>query len=185
VLINCADFYSSVSQISLGADAKRMLNAPNAGGSSVMSEVLSCELMCESFSASLQRTEMEIEYWPPNSKKTDYSVSLFGRSIGVSVTRAWKLWGEFSIADAQSLLYKKLNGIAASSSTVIQEHGWQKQILHVWTAHSYIAHVLAHVFENDPECEPLRQNTVLMITVSHNADWIYKQPADVISCIQQ
>ena len=59
---------------------------------------------------------MEIEYWPEGSKKTDYSVMLYGRPIGVSVTRAMKFKGVFTEEDARVLLYKKLFGILVSSA---------------------------------------------------------------------
>jgi hypothetical protein len=57
---------------------------------------------------------MELEYFPYGSKITDYSVRCFGRSIGVSVTRAMKFRGVFTIEDGVALLTKKLNGVNAS-----------------------------------------------------------------------
>ena len=58
---------------------------------------------------------MEIQYFPEGSKKTDYSVLLFGKPIGVSVTRAMKFSGKFTEEDAINLLEKKLLGIILSS----------------------------------------------------------------------
>ncbi|KAL3905279.1 MAG: hypothetical protein SGPRY_010968, partial [Prymnesium sp.] len=46
------------------SDARRMLSIPNAGGSSIWSEVLSFELMSRAFGAKLDRTEMELLYAP-------------------------------------------------------------------------------------------------------------------------
>ena len=97
--------------ILLGAGSKRMLEVPNAGGNSVWSEALSMELLNNMYGAQLERTEMELEYEWQNCKITDYSVKMFGRTIGVSVTRALKFNGIFSEEDAFTLLKKKLEGI--------------------------------------------------------------------------
>lgn len=45
-------------------DALRMLSLPNAGGSSIASEVLSFEVMSRAFGAKLDRTETELKYLP-------------------------------------------------------------------------------------------------------------------------
>ena len=50
-------------------DAQRMLLAPNGGGSSVLSEALSFEMLARAFGAQLQKTEMELAYHG-NSKIT-------------------------------------------------------------------------------------------------------------------
>ena len=71
--------------------------------------------MKNSFGARLLKTEMEIEYFPEQSKKTDYSVLINNKHIGVSVTRAMKFKGDFTEEDARVLLYKKLYGIIVSS----------------------------------------------------------------------
>lgn len=67
----------------------KILNTPNAGGNSVWSEVVSCEVLSSLCRAVLHKTEMEIEY-APGSKITDYSVKVLNKDIGVSVTRAMK-----------------------------------------------------------------------------------------------
>jgi hypothetical protein len=50
----------------LSEGSLKILRCPNAGGNSIYSEVLSFELMCQLFQATLQRTEMEIQYYPSN-----------------------------------------------------------------------------------------------------------------------
>jgi hypothetical protein len=100
---NCGD-------ISLSEGANKMKNLPNAGGSSVWSEVLSLEILHMMFNAELIRTEMELEYQWENCKMTDYSAFLFGTRLGISVTRALKFRGNFDEEDAFELLTKKLEG---------------------------------------------------------------------------
>lgn len=75
--------------ITLCAGAKKVLYTPNAGGNSIWSEAVSFEVLTSLCRAVLHKTEMEIEYMP-GSKITDYSVKVFGKDIGVSVTRAMK-----------------------------------------------------------------------------------------------
>jgi len=151
--------------------ALRILDLPNAGGNSVWSEVMSCELMNSLFNARLMRTEMELEYIFWGCKITDYSVRMFDQDIGVSVTRAMKFKGIFKEEDAVALLSKKLEGVNTSTRCISNKHSWTKQILHVWTQHDYIAEVIANTYPKlDPE---LTANTLIVITVCKNGDWIF------------
>jgi hypothetical protein len=117
---------------SISCGAQKVFLEPNAGGNSVNSEAMSFEVLHRLYGARLVKTEMAIEYWHPNWKKTDYSVVLYGRRIGVSVTRAMKYRGVFTPEDARWLLYKKLNGVNISTVGVVREDRWEKQILHLW-----------------------------------------------------
>ena len=44
---------------------------------------------------------------------------MFDTTVGVSVTRAMKKFGEFEMEDAYKLLYKKLNGMVDKSNKSI------------------------------------------------------------------
>jgi hypothetical protein len=158
--------------IQLSTGARRILETPNAGGTSVWSEAMSFEVLSMLFNAKLMHTEMELEYWPLGSKITDYSVILFDVPIGVSVTRAMKFRGEFTEEDAKVLLAKKLYGVNCSSKAVLKRYRWKKQILHIWVEHPYIADILMKVYNNDVEME-LKANTIIMITCAGNASWIF------------
>jgi len=153
----------SVEQMDLSPGALQILHLPNAGGNSLESEVLSFELLHRCYGAELLETEMEIAYFPESSKKTDYSVLLHGHRVGVSVTRAMKFNALFTREDAIYLLEKKLFGIIVSSRHVLEEHGWEKQILHVWASHSYIADIITEVFHKISNT--LRVDTLLILTV--------------------
>ena len=69
----------------------------------------------------------------------------------------------FTSKDAIHLLEKKLFGIIVSSQNVLEEHGWEKQILHVWASHSYIADIIAEEFYK--MSDSLRVDTLLVLTV--------------------
>jgi len=114
---------------------------------------------------------MEIEYWYDGSKRTDYSVLLYGHKIGVSVTRAMKFKGLFTPEDAIHLLTKKLYGIIVSTTNVITAHSWEKQILHIWAPEEYIARIVEQEFHNMPD--NYRANTIVILTVSKGAPWLY------------
>ena len=83
-------------QFDLCDGSRTIASLPNAGGTSVVSETLSFEMLNRMYGAKLQATEMELRYYPLGSKITDYSVSIYGETIGVSVTRAMKFRGTFT-----------------------------------------------------------------------------------------
>lgn len=98
--------------IKFGEGGKRILEEPNAGGTSRWSEALSFEIIFTIFNAKLLNTEMQIKY-ANTSKKTDYSVEIFGSILGVSVTRAMKYGGEHQDKSAsEQEIYRTLNAKA-------------------------------------------------------------------------
>ncbi|GFR80351.1 AAC-rich mRNA clone AAC4 protein-like [Elysia marginata] len=147
----------------------RLLTVPNAGGSSVISEVLSFELLNKCFSAKLKKTEMEVSYFPLGGSITDYTCEMFHNTVAVSVTRAMKYRGDYSLEDAQRLLNKKLKGVIQSTQNSLEN--WSKQILHVWSTSHHVTATLVQAYDTiEPET---RANTVVMITTAENADYIF------------
>jgi hypothetical protein len=65
-----------------------MAATPNAGGSSGLSEIFAYEQLARCEGAVFLKSETEIVYAPPTSKKTDLEVMLGTHKLGVSVTRA-------------------------------------------------------------------------------------------------
>jgi len=167
-------FHKQKESIAFNEGSMRIFTVPNAGGNSIWSEALSYEILANLFNAKLQRTEMELEYIFLGCKITDYSITLLGENIGVSVTRAMKFHGIFDELDAQQLLQKKLYGVNASSKYVVPEHGWKKQILHIFAEKRYVADMLMRCYHDDRliDQEP-RNNTIVIVTVA-DADWIFK-----------
>ncbi|KAF9355814.1 hypothetical protein BGX34_010246 [Mortierella sp. NVP85] len=155
------------------ADALRMLNTPNAGGSSLLSEVLSCEMLNRCLGATLAKTEMEIRYLFAYQPITDYTITLPNLSprmhVGVSVTRAFAFKGAYRKADCQKLLWKKLSGILASTRNVVDERFF-KQILHVWVPNGKVARTVQATYKSLPI--EVTRNTVVIISVV-NAPWVF------------
>jgi hypothetical protein len=78
----------SLDEMHLSAGAQRVLTTPNAGGSSIASEALSCEVLCRVMGAQLLETEMGVVY-KGRCSMTDFVIAVGGEIIGVSVTRAF------------------------------------------------------------------------------------------------
>jgi len=167
-LVSRMEIYAKV--LVFSHDAKQVFANPNAGGSSALSEALSCEVLSTQFGVSLCRTEMQIKYWA-QSKITDFSVTVGGVRIGVSVTRACAFRGQFTLENAQALLTKKLNGINDSTEHVITPHAWRRQALHIFVQHQYIADLLEVAYNALPT--ELRRDTLVLCTITQDADWIY------------
>ncbi|KAK3611271.1 hypothetical protein CHS0354_004920 [Potamilus streckersoni] len=156
--------------MSLSAGALNILQVPNAGGSSIVSEVLSFEMLQRCFRAKLYKTEMEVSYFPEGGSITDYVCDMFNTKIGVSVTRAIKFHGEYVHDDAEHLLMKKLKGIVQSSRNSLEK--WSKQILHVWSPNKHTANVITQVYNNLPD--DVKSNTVVIVTTTQASNFIYK-----------
>lgn len=148
----------------------RLMDTPNAGGSSVESEALSFEIFKKCFNARLLKTEMEVTYFPEGGSITDYVMLMFDRVIGVSVTRAMKFDGsEFSVENADALLRKKLKGIRQSSRNSLLK--WDKQILHVWLFDENVVYALLSAWADlEPE---MKSNTVMVMTLATNSTEVF------------
>ena len=105
----------------------------NLGGSSLYSEVVAFEVLNRCEGAALLKTEGEITYSDPDSKKTDLLVDFSGVRIGVSVTRAvgWPREDPWTVEQAEDLLADKLADIPLSTAAVSAEDAWSRQILSV------------------------------------------------------
>ncbi|KAF9961197.1 hypothetical protein BGZ72_004527 [Mortierella alpina] len=157
-------------------DSMRMLGTPNAGGSSLLSEVLSCEMLSRCLNATLAKTEMEIRYLFAYQPITDYTITLPnlapGLHVGVSVTRAFNFKGAkggYRKADCRKLLWKKLAGILASTRNVVDERLF-KQILHVWVPNGKVARTVQATYKSLPL--DITRNTVVIVSVV-NAAWVF------------
>jgi len=152
--------------------SQKVFTEPNAGGNSVNSEAMSFEVLHRLYGARLVKTEMAIAYYHPNWKKTDYSIHLFGHHVGVSVTRAMKHRGPFTVEDGEILMQKKLNGVNISTIGVVRADRWEKQILHVWAQNADTAQILRKVYMELPPA--LRSNTIVIVTVSDRTPYLFR-----------
>jgi hypothetical protein len=119
----------------LTAGGQHMAATPNAGGSSGLSEIFAYEELARCELAEFLKSETEIIYDPPTSKKTDLEIMLDGHKIGVSVTRAFKGplgSGALDMAAAVELSNRKFSEIHDSTAgTANTVDKWDKQILAV------------------------------------------------------
>lgn len=154
----------------LSEGAQYILSQPNAGGSSVLSEVFAYEVLDRCEMASLIKTETEIVYpLDYTGSITDILVSIDGLKIGVSVTRAFNFNGDpYTVDNATTLLEKKLAGINESSLGVTAEDAWAKQILFVMAFDPDHIASLQTAFEGLDAT--LRSDTVLYITATEGED---------------
>ncbi|XP_072049477.1 uncharacterized protein [Amphiura filiformis] len=161
-LIYCQfETFRHFNDMNLSLLGQKLLDSPNAGGNSVESEVLSYELLHRCYGARLAKTEMEVVYFPEGGSITDYTCEMFGTLLGVSVTRAMKYKGDFTLEDADKLLNKKLNGIVNSTQNTLEK--WSKQILHVWATSHHVANMVTQAYRHLPT--DIQSNTVVFITV--------------------
>jgi hypothetical protein len=149
--------------------ANRMKNMRNGGGSSETSEVFSFELFSRCFNAELIKTEMEVPYSTKRGPIIDYVCEMFNTTVGVSVTRAMKYKGDYSLKEAKRLLNKKLEGfIKASKKSQLK---WDKRILHIWSTSQHITNIVEQAYTSlDPE---IKSNTVVFVTTATHADYIF------------
>jgi hypothetical protein len=148
---------------------RHVIETPNAGGSSIFSEVFAYEQLARCELAPLVKTETEIVYDTPG-KLTDLSVSIDGIKIGVSVTRAFAfpLGTPYTVGQATTLIERKLEDILVSTANVSAADRWQKQILAVLAYDDQAADVVREAWEAiDPA---VMADSIVLVTVTHGAD---------------
>ncbi len=163
----------------LSPGGQRLFDTPNAGGSSLESEVMSFEVLHFCDGALLQATETEIRYAPPDDSGansiTDILVTIGGARVGVSVTRAYRpMPMVLTEADVRALLVTKLTGVNRSSMRVLPADRWIKQILHVFVANSNVGDLVERAWATIDA--PTRANTIVLLTVTRGGGFIYCNP---------
>ena len=177
LVFNVSEKYERAS-FSLGGQI--MWDTPNAGGSSIESEIMSFEILHFCEGATLLHTETEILYAPPDDSGantiTDLEVEIGGKKVGVSVTRAFKPKPlVLTDLDVQTLLEKKLEGVIRSSQRVLPADKWVKQILHVFVqdkdGHDAVVRVWNNVIS-----PTLKADTIVLVTQTTGGGFIYCNP---------
>ena len=137
---------------------------------SLKSEIVAYEVLARCDMASLLKTEGKIVYTDPMGKKTDILVELDGLKVGVSVVRALGFPKEdpYTVAQATTILKKKLGDIQISSANVAPEDAWVKQILSV-VAYGPM-HVESVLTAYDALDAQLKADTILVVTVTNGDD---------------
>ena len=175
VILNNLDFesmpFTMADAMRLSMGAQVVLETENAGGSSVLSEVFSFEVLARCEMATLLKTETQILYTVAG-KITDLLVEIDGKKVGVSVARAVKFPRTeetlYTKEDAASLLDKKLRDILESSQNVAPEDRWVKQILHVMAYDLQHVEMLQEAYEELDDA--VKADTIVWITVTDGDD---------------
>ena len=176
---NCVNITNNVDPMKTldTVGGKRIISTENAGGTSELSEAYSYELLCKQFNAQLLKTEMEVEYNVVNSKKIDYTCNINDIKIGVSVTRAYKPFGEFDENDALELMVKKLKSLIKCYDTMSVDE-WDINLLHIWCQNSSHVNQLHNIYIYLKYYKPeLLRNTIVYVTCTNNGEWgwLYRQ----------
>ncbi|CAE7566621.1 AAC4 [Symbiodinium microadriaticum] len=179
-------------QVAMGTEAQKILDEPNAGGSSMVSEALSAEYLARRFGATNVVTEMAIQYWLSNWKKIDYIATVYGRRVGISVTRAmgFPRPGDFAMENARRLCEKKLFGLVVARAGISEAHSYDRSILHVWCQTDEISNMMYIAF-NEIVSEDKAQNPLnptlsgsitMILTVCDTIEGVYTED---FSCFQE
>jgi len=163
----------------LSTGGQTLWDIPNAGGSSIESEIMSFEILHYCEGATLLKTETQIQYAPPDDSGantiTDLEVEIQGKKVGVSVTRGYVPSPmPFGVTEAKALLEKKLIGVNRSSMRVLAQDKWVKQILHVFVASQSAHDAVAQAW---PQIDPMiRADTIVLLTKTTGGGFIYCNP---------
>ena len=154
----------------ISEEAEYILEADNAGGSSLYSEIYAFEVLRRCEDAGLIKTETEVVYTVSDGSITDMLLEIDGYKIGVSVTRAygWPPEDPYTEEMALTLLEKKLEGIIESSLNVSPEDAWEKQVLHVIAYTPDHANTIIETFGNLESS--IKTDTVLFVTATEGED---------------
>jgi hypothetical protein len=168
---NAIDFGSDeFEQTLLTAGGQEIIDDGNLGGSSIHSEAIAFEVLYRCELASLVATETEISYLDDGGKKTDILVEIDGRSVGVSVTRAyhWPPGDPYTVEEAEVLLDDKLSDVILSEANADPANAWERSVLHVVAYdHQYADSVETAFSQLDAA---VVDRTILILTVSDGED---------------
>lgn len=148
---------------------QEIVATPNAGGSSIYSEVFAFEQLARCELAALLKTETEIVY-DTQGKITDILVEIDGKKIGVSVVRAVQFpFGQpYTLQNATTIIQRKLEDIQASSMNVSAQDRWVKQVLAVLAYDDQHADTVKSAWLGMDAS--VRADTVLVVTATHGDD---------------
>jgi hypothetical protein len=154
----------------LTAGGQEIVVTPTAGGSSVYSEVFAFEVLARCELAGLIKTETEIEYTDPDSKRADLLVTIDGHPIGVSVTRAvtFPFGDPYTPAAATDLITRKLDDIVAAGAAAIPDDHWDKSMVAALAYDEQHADVLVQAWTDlAPE---VKRDSVVVVFVTDGDD---------------
>lgn len=121
------DWFDPGDKEKLTEGGKVIFDSPNAGGSSLESEIIAYELLDRCEGAALVKTESEIVYDDPG-KIVDLLIGVDGEQVGVSVVRLYSP-NVMPQSDVTALISKGLEDINDASAKVSIADAWVKAVL--------------------------------------------------------
>lgn len=148
-----------------------IVSVPNAGGSSVYSEVFAYEWLARCELAELIKTETDVVY-DVEGKKIDLLVGIDGRKVGVSVTRAvtFPFGDPYTLTAATTLFERKLDDIQLATAQVSAADRWSKQML---VTLAYDAQHAAVAMEAWAALDAATRDDTLLVTVVTSGDDVF------------
>lgn len=134
----------------LSAGAQEIIADGNAGGSSVVSEAITFDLLARCEGASLIKTENEIEYTVAGTTITDFTVAIDGVVVAVNPVRTFVFpaGSPLTFDEAMRRLEGKLDDVLVSSANVAPADEWSKQIIAVIAAEPEHVQVVRDVWDS-------------------------------------
>lgn len=148
--------------------AKRMFLNGNAGGSSLLSEMLSYEIFNKIGNAVLFRSEKELDYVFPDGPLADYTMYITDNKLYcTSVSRAFCYYNNFNKEKCYNLLYKKFSKIKYIEKN-INNGNIYKNILHIFTTTNNNLDIIKSVYLELPLY--IKKNIIFIVTITNIVD---------------
>ncbi len=146
-----------------------IVSSPNAGGSSVFSETFAFEVLARCELAELLKTENDLIYDPPTSKKADILVSIGGRNVGVSVVRAvtFPFGNPYMLNNAVNIISGKVSDIEIARANIVGD-SWEKSVVVAMAYDEQHAQVLHQAWESLDA--GVRSNVAVLTWISDGDD---------------
>lgn len=168
IKINVYSENKSLNNIQWSKHSKLFISNGNAGGSSLMSEVLSYEIFSRICNGVLYKSEKELEYIFPEGPLSDYTIHIENDKLySISVTRAFCYYNNFNKEKCYNLLFKKFAKIKYIEKNIKNKKIY-KNILHVFTISDECFNIIKDVYSEIPLI--LKKNIVFVVTITNIKD---------------
>lgn len=169
----------SLAELDLHPSTQELLHLPNAGGSSILSEAFSFEILNRLFQNHLHlvHTEMSLHYFPRVGTLLDYTCSIGSTNalLAVSVTRAvTRPKVRYTLEMAQKLVRRKRSSlISAVQRGLYGRYDLVGHVLHVWADSNEVAHFVRKAWYQIEKQDQTRykDRVWLIISVASRSLW--------------
>lgn len=165
---NVYSINNTLNNIQWSKYSKIIISNGNAGGSSLMSEVLSYEIFNRINNAILFKSEKELEYIFPEGPLADYTMYINSNKLYcISVSRAFCYYNNFNNDKCYNLLFKKFTKIKYIEKN-IKNNNIYKNILHIFTVSDESFNIIKNVYLEIPL--NIKKNVIFIVTITNIKD---------------